>query len=98
MPFNIEASWEEIFPDEEGVKSEEKILIQGIIDLYFMEGEKVILLDYKTDYVDKNNIEDVISRYKTQIRYYEKALNKALKRDVDEKYIYLFSIDKVAGV
>ena len=98
MPFNIEASWEEIFPDEEGVKSEEKILIQGIIDLYFMEGEKVILLDYKTDYVDKNNIEDVISRYKTQIRYYEKALNKALKRDVDEKYIYLFSIDKVVRV
>ncbi|HHY77179.1 MAG TPA: helicase-exonuclease AddAB subunit AddA [Clostridiales bacterium] len=94
MPFNIEASWQEIFPDGEGTKPEDKIIIQGIIDLYFMEGEKLVLLDYKTDYVDRNNIDEIISRYKTQIQFYEKALNKALKRDVDEKYIYLFSIDQ----
>ena len=49
-----------------------------------------MLLDYKTDYVDKNNIDEVISRYKTQISYYEKALQIALRRAVDEKYIYLF--------
>lgn len=98
MPFNIEASWEEIFSDEEGSKSEEKILIQGIIDLYFMEGEKLILLDYKTDHVDRNSIDEVISRYRTQIQFYEKALNKALKRDVDEKYIYLFAIDEAVEI
>lgn len=92
MPFNIEVSPEEIFPDDGLEYSEEKILIQGIIDLYFLEGDKLVLLDYKTDYVDKNNIDHIISRYRTQIKYYEKALEIALKRNVDEIYIYLFHI------
>lgn len=90
MPFNIEVNAEEVYPDTE--VSDEKILIQGVIDLYFMEEDKLTLLDYKTDYVDKNNIESVISRYRTQMNYYEKALQRALKRNVDEKYIYLFHI------
>lgn len=92
MPFNIEVSPEEIYPDEGLECSEEKILIQGIIDLYFLEGDKLVLVDYKTDYVDDNNIDQIISRYRTQIKYYEKALEIALKRNVDEKYIYLFHI------
>ena len=57
-----------------------------------------MLLDYKTDFVEKNSIDEVISRYRTQIQFYEKALNKALKRDVDEKYIYLFAIDQAVKV
>jgi len=57
-----------------------------------------VLLDYKTDFVEKNSIDEVISRYRTQIQFYEKALNKALKRDVDEKYIYLFAIDQAVKV
>lgn len=90
MPFNIEVSSKEVFPDVDIEDSSEKILIQGVIDLYFIEGERLILLDYKTDYVDRSNIDNVISRYKIQIEYYEKALQIALKRPVDEKYIHLF--------
>ncbi|MEA4960958.1 helicase-exonuclease AddAB subunit AddA [Lutispora sp.] len=98
MPFNIEASPNEVFVDGDMDDSEEKILIQGIIDLYFEEEDRLVLLDYKTDYVDKNNIDEVISRYKTQISYYEKALQIALKRAVDEKYIYLFHTGEAVRV
>ncbi|MDD2481660.1 MAG: PD-(D/E)XK nuclease family protein, partial [Lutispora sp.] len=98
MPFNIEVSSKEVFPDVDIEDSSEKILIQGVIDLYFIEGERLILLDYKTDYVDRSNMDNVISRYKTQIEYYEKALQIALKRAVDEKYIYLFHTGDIIRV
>jgi len=94
MPFNIEVSPAEIFPDDGLENSDEKILVQGIIDLYFLEGDKLVLLDYKTDYVDLNSIDQILSRYRNQIKYYEKALEIALKRNVDEKYLYLFHIDQ----
>jgi len=69
------------------------ILVQGIIDLYFIdENNKLILLDYKTDYATKE--EELISKYKMQLDIYKKALEEALQRKVDEIYIYSTWLDK----
>lgn len=74
--------------------ADEKIRLQGIIDCFFEEEDGIVLLDYKTDYVDDNNINEVIQRYKLQIKYYKDALEKITGKNVKESYLYLFGIDE----
>ena len=69
------------------IETDENILVQGIIDLYYIsEDNKLILIDYKTDYVKKP--EELINKYKTQLSIYKKALENSLNRRVDETYIF----------
>ena len=75
------------------VKSDEEILVQGIIDLYgITENNKIILVDYKTDYVKSEN--ELISKYLIQLKLYKKALEEGLNKDVSEVYIYSLSLNK----
>lgn len=96
MPFNIEISPEEVFKDKDYKGLEDKILLQGVIDCYFIEKDKIILVDYKTDYVDGNEREIAEKKYRIQIEYYTKALETILGKKVDEKYIFFFYSNKAA--
>ena len=78
----------------------ETILIQGIIDAFFLEegtnGKKIILLDYKTDYVREP--EELISRYRVQLDYYKEALERTSGLPVAQKLIYSFRLQKLIEV
>lgn len=81
--------------------SEETVLIQGVIDVFFYEeneaGEdEIVLLDYKTDRV--MNIDELSKRYKTQLDYYEKALTEITGHRVKERIIYSFCKHKAIKV
>ncbi|WP_176760116.1 helicase-exonuclease AddAB subunit AddA [Clostridium cochlearium] len=93
QPFYIEMSSKELMPNISDVYKDEKILIQGVIDLYFQDGEDLIILDYKTDYIE--DIEKTKDKYYLQIEYYKKALEKITGKKVKEKYLYLFNIDRL---
>lgn len=73
--------------------SDERVLIQGIIDVYFEEDGRLILVDYKTDHVDKPEV--LIHRYKTQIDYYARALEQITGKKVAEKYLYSFKFGTI---
>ncbi len=88
MPFNMEIKPEEVFSDKDYSDLDERILLQGVIDCYFIEDGKAILVDYKTDYVDGNEEELAYKRYKVQMDYYTKALERIGDKIVEEKYIY----------
>ena len=67
---------------------DEKIFIQGIIDLLFKDAAgNWILLDYKTD----RDSENIGERYKIQIELYAAAVEALLKINVAEKYLYLLN-------
>jgi ATP-dependent helicase/nuclease subunit A len=67
---------------------DEKIFIQGIIDLLFKDSAgKWILLDYKTD----RDSENIGERYQIQIELYAAAIEALLKIKVAEKYLYLLN-------
>jgi len=70
------------------------IVVQGIIDAYFQEGEKLILLDYKTDYVKEGQEQLLVERYKTQMMYYKDTLEQLTGLEVTESYIYSFALGK----
>ena len=76
-----------------GSDAKEKILVQGIIDLYYInKNDELILLDYKTDFVKKET--DLIDKYKIQLDIYKRALEYSLKRKVDKVYIYSLCLQK----
>ncbi len=101
IPFeiNIDASF--VYHEYTG---DEKILLQGIIDCYFKEDSKIVLLDYKTDRVtDESCLESLVLKYTPQLKLYEMALEKMLEANEREKaeiekYIYFFSCDKAVKV
>jgi len=72
--------------------SGEQILIQGIIDAFFYEDGDIVLMDYKTDRLYKE--EAFAERYRVQLEYYKKALEQLTGRHVKEIYIYSFTLGK----
>ena len=68
-------------------------LIQGVIDLYYINNSgKVILVDFKTDRI--NNDKEFIDKYKIQLDIYKEAIEKLTGYKVEKKYIYSFYLDK----
>ncbi len=95
QPFYINLTADEIY----GNGLEDNILVQGIIDLYFInEAGEVVLVDYKTDYVEKGNELSLVEKYKKQLEIYKKALEQALNKDVDKSYIYSVYLDKLVEI
>ena len=73
----------------EDTESTENILAQGIIDLYYIDkNDKLVLLDYKTDFVKPGQENVLIERHKPQLSLYKFALESALNKKVDKVYIY----------
>ena len=73
----------------------ENILVQGIIDLYYINNnDELILLDYKTDNVKPGEEAVLISRHKDQLNLYKKALENGLNKKVDKVYIYSTTLGK----
>lgn len=77
----------------------EDVLVQGIIDLYFInKDDELVLVDYKTDYVENGNVQELINKYYTQLDLYKQALEEALERKVDKIYIYSVYLEKTISI
>lgn len=67
-------------------ENEELMMVQGIIDAYFEENGTIVIVDYKTDRVKE--AAELADRYRTQLDYYAKALERLLELKVSEQIIY----------
>lgn len=90
QPFVISREAGELNPDWKG----ESVLVQGIMDAYFMEDGELILVDYKTDKVRKGEEHILLERYRNQVLDYGEALSRAAGKPVKEAYIYSFGLGK----
>jgi ATP-dependent helicase/nuclease subunit A len=104
QPFVIGISAKELFLGQiNGTANtqvgKDNILIQGIIDLYFEEDDEIVLVDYKTDRVNKYDGEEVlIKRYEKQLELYKTALERTTGKKVKETLIYSFTLGKVISL
>ncbi|MCC2818750.1 helicase-exonuclease AddAB subunit AddA [Lachnoclostridium pacaense] len=82
--------------------SDELVLIQGIIDAYLEEPDGLVLIDYKTDHVPKENREQgaamLAARYRVQLDYYERALTQLTGKKVKERVIYSLALQQGIAV
>ena len=89
IPFYTYVDTKDVYHTEKS----ENILVQGIIDLYFIdENGSIVLVDYKTDFV--KNDKELVDKYKIQLDLYKKALEEAIGKTVNEVYIYSIYLNK----
>ena len=94
-PFYINVPAREIYEEN----CEENILVQGIIDLYYIDkDDNLKLLDYKTDYVEPGNEQELVKKYSKQLELYKEALEEALNKKVEKVYIYSVYLEKTIEI
>jgi ATP-dependent helicase/nuclease subunit A len=97
VPFFTELAAADIYEHlDREVYGSETIVLQGVIDCYFEEDGEIVLLDYKTDFVEDQAA--VVENYRIQIDYYASALEKLTGKKVKEKYLYLFYTDTAVEI
>ena len=87
LPFSLLLPAERF--DAEMIETGERVFIQGVIDVLFDEEDGLVLLDYKTDWVQDSS--ELVSRYTVQLNLYAEAIERIFKQPVKEKYLYVFS-------
>ena len=75
--------------------AKEQTLVQGMIDLWFLEDGQAVLLDYKSDIIQgsyQEKRDTLRQRYQVQLDYYSLAIQRimGLKEPVKERLIWLF--------
>ena len=75
--------------DALGTDSEGTVLVQGTLDMCFVEDGKWVLVDYKTD--RSGDESEILARYGTQLNIYRRALEQLTGREVKHTYICLLS-------
>lgn len=91
----------ELYREKPFVMQHLDVLVQGIIDVFWLEGDSIVLLDYKTDRV--KTAQELIDRYETQLELYADALGRVFSSDdrqmiTGEKLIYSFRLEEVVCV
>ncbi len=76
----------------EGASEEDKITVQGVADCVFEENGKLIVVDYKTDFVE--DIEELRERYAAQLHMYKELLTKSMGKEVVSAIIWSFRFGK----
>ena len=90
QPFYINIPAKDVVSEAEN--SKKNILVQGIIDLYYIDkNDNLVLIDFKTDYIsnESNAKEKILEKYKVQLEIYKTALEQALGRKVNKTAICL---------
>ncbi len=92
VPFNLAVSAKEVFANENDDSGDDKIMIQGIIDIYVETPCGIVLIDYKSDKLKTE--QEFVARYKKQLEYYRRAIENISGRKVAKTYIYSFELSK----
>ncbi len=93
QPFVMEIGSDEV---NQEFDLSEKVLIQGIIDAFYIEKNEIHIVDYKTDYIENVGKGEtlLIERYSKQLELYKRALEGFAGCEVKGVYIYSVALDK----
>ncbi|MGK9251725.1 helicase-exonuclease AddAB subunit AddA [Paenibacillus humicus] len=87
VPFSSTLPAARVYPGTSASEAGEPVLIQGVVDCLFEEGERLILVDYKTDRL-VGGASEAAEKHRFQLELYASAIEAALGRPVDELHIY----------
>ncbi len=90
-PIFAEVPARDIFIEQDG-----NTIIQGRADMFFIEEDGIVLVDYKSD--TKENLEKELEAYSRQLSIYRTILPILTGINVKEIYIYSFSCDTAVTV
>jgi len=96
--FNTLMPAAELLPYVPDTTASEEVLVQGVIDCVFREGERYTIIDYKTDRIGPGEMADLVSRYAVQLRLYRRAFSQMAKKEDIHTVIYSFALGETAFV
>ena len=84
--------------DAKDYSTNDKILVHGIIDGVIELDDEIIIFDYKTDHITKQNEAKLIAKYSGQVNLYAKAIHVIKNKKVNDKYLYFLKADQIVSV
>lgn len=91
-PFTYAASVSDLYPDLKNC-GDEKIIVQGIIDMLVVTGGGAVIIDFKTDRIRPADVQRRAENYAPQLKWYCKAAGEILKIDNVSGYLYFLAAD-----
>lgn len=76
-PFTYAASAADIYPNFKNC-GDEKIIVQGIIDMLVKTPDEAIIIDFKTDHISSSQVQQRAELYLPQLKWYCKAAGDIL--------------------
>lgn len=78
----------------EGLEGEQ-VLLQGVVDCALLEEDGITVVDFKTDRVTEETLDQTVERYRSQVETYAAALARIYERPVKETYLYFFRLRRL---
>ena len=96
-PFNIGGAKQQYgLTDAEAYSPEaagEQVMLQGVVDCFWQEPDGIVILDFKTDYID-GDLQQKAERYAPQLHAYAAALSRIFQTPVKKTILYFFSANQ----
>lgn len=70
----------------------EGILFEGVMDLVFKEGDGLVVLDFKTDLVDKKRLNSKVEHYRPQVEIYSEAIKTVFRKSPKEVILFFLHL------
>ncbi len=81
-----------VYREQSFLMKENNLLVEGVIDCYFVEDDEIVILDYKTDWqMDEN-------KHRPQLESYVRAVEAMEQKKVKEAFIYWISHDELTKI
>lgn len=93
IPFTLAWSARELLKGSDQAL-DDKVLVQGIVDLWYRCDGKTVVLDFKSDRItgtDEEVLAELKKRYAAQLSIYSQAVKRESGAKVDEQVIWLLS-------
>lgn len=79
-------------------QKDDEILFQGVIDCCFEEAGTLHIIDFKTDYVTEETLDEKKRLYAAQLTAYEQAMARITGLKVKSKILYFFAIGRAEEI
>ena len=75
----------------------EQVMLQGVVDCFWQGADGIVILDFKTDYID-GDLQLKAARYAPQLQAYARALSLIYGLSVRKCILYFFSAGKAVEI
>lgn len=94
--FTTKVSASVVDPDIDASLADEKIILQGAVDLAFVEDGELVIVDYKTDRV--KDVSELYDMYRHQLLIYKDAMEQCTQFKVKECLIYSVALSQSINI
>ena len=78
--------------------SDEKILLQGVVDCAILDDSGITVIDFKTDRITEGGLDKAVQNYRFQVEAYADALSRIFEKPVKRACLYFFSLNQCVDI